>query len=62
MSDYRVLINYGAYEGHNFISDNKGKIVVFKTIDEAVKTAQKETYGHDWLIVKVISWKAKVEE
>lgn len=51
---YRVLIDYGTYEGMKFWSD-KG----YDTVDEAVKVAMTSAAGSEFYIVKVIKWIAK---
>ncbi len=50
---YRILIDYGAYEGMKFWDDEG-----FDSIDKAVKEAQTNTYGSKFYIVQVIDWEA----
>ena len=50
---YRALIDYGIYEGLVFIDGE------FDNVDDAVRTAQADSYGSDFYIVRVIDWRAK---
>lgn len=56
-SKYKILWDYGAYEGMKFDD------MEFDTINEAVKEATSRSYTTKWLIVRVIvrviEWEAK---
>lgn len=50
---YRILFDYGAYEGMKFWDD-----VEYETVDEAVKKALELNLGTPFLIVQVVDWHA----
>ena len=50
---YRILIDYGAYEGMKFADDTE-----YETVDEAVKRAIQENSAFPFFIVQVINWEA----
>jgi hypothetical protein len=50
---YRIIHDYGAYEGMKFYND-----VEYDTVDEAVKAALAVNYGTPFLIVHVVEWSA----
>ena len=50
---YRILFNYGAYEGFKFQDEE------FDTVAEAVKHALELNYATPFLIVQIIDWEAK---
>lgn len=54
MKKYRILIDYGAYEGMK-LWDEEG----FDNLDDAVKEAQANSYGSEFKIIQIIDWKAK---
>lgn len=56
-SKYKILIDYGSYEGMKFPTDEE-----FETVDEAVKMAIGLNYGSPFLIIKVIDWEATYKE
>ena len=51
-SKYRILWDYGGYEGMKFHEKD------FDTVDEAVKEASSQSYSARWLIVRVVEWEA----
>ena len=50
---YRIIIDYGGYEGMKFWDDKE-----YDTVDEAVHVAQENGYGSKFYIVNVINWEA----
>ena len=50
---YRVLIDYGSYEGMKFASPDE-----FATVDDAVKFAINNSCGSPFLIINVVEWVA----
>lgn len=58
---YKILWDYRSegHEGHSFHCDNKGNIVEFNTVEEAVKKAIILNYSVPFLIVQIIDWEAK---
>ncbi len=53
---YRILFDYGAYEGMKFYDDKE-----FDTVAEAVNFAIELRYSTPFLIVSVIAWEAKIK-
>lgn len=51
---YRILIDYGAYEGMRFWND-----VDYATVDEAVKEAVSASHGSPFYVVQIIDWQAR---
>lgn len=49
---YRIIVDYGTYEGMKFWNDKE-----YETVDEAVKTAI-QCHSQPFLIVNVVNWKA----
>lgn len=54
LSKYKVLIDYGAYEGMKFWDDKE-----YETVDEAVKEALAIGSAYPFLIIQVVDWEAK---
>ncbi len=54
MTKYKIIIDYGAYEGMKFINEME-----YDTVDEAVKDALKYNSSFPFLIVVVVDWEAK---
>ena len=52
-SGYRIVNDYGSYEGMKFHDD-----IEYPTVAEAVKAALDSRYGVPFLIVRVIDWEA----
>lgn len=50
---YRIVNDYGSYEGMKFHDE-----VEYKTVAEAVKTAIDSRYSVPFIIVRVIDWEA----
>jgi hypothetical protein len=51
---YKILIDYGAYEGMRFLDD-------YETLDltEAINVAQSNNFGSPFHIVKIVDWEVK---
>lgn len=54
---YRILDDYGIYEGMKFHDE-----IEYKTVAEAVKVAVNSGYGAPFLIVKVIEAHSSLED
>ena len=52
-SKYRILIDYGIYEGMKLWDENG-----FDTLNAAVKEAVTNSFSSPFLIIKVIDWSA----
>lgn len=50
---YRVIHDYGAYEGMKFLNETE-----YTTVADAVKAALAAGYSTPFLIVSVIDWQA----
>jgi len=50
-SKYRIIIDYGAYEGWSLEKEE------FETVDAAVKWASRYAYN-DWHVIRIIDWEA----
>jgi hypothetical protein len=55
---YRILWNYYS-EGMIFHTDDKGEIIEFNSINEAVHTALELRYTSPFEIVSVAQWRAE---
>lgn len=53
MKKYRVVHDYGAYEGMKFYDEDG-----YNTVAEAVKAAVDANYSTKWIIVQLIDWEA----
>jgi hypothetical protein len=54
-SKYRILFDYGGYDGMSFMTTGK-EVAEFNTPDEAMKAALDSGWHTKFLIVKVIKW------
>lgn len=53
MGKYRILNDWGGYDGMKFHDDKE-----YDTVGEAVKAAVDSRYGASFLIVQIIDWEA----
>ena len=53
---YRVLVDYGPYEGMKFWDEKR-----FETVNEAVKFAISLNLSTPFLIVEVMEWEANIK-
>nr|WP_319775974.1 hypothetical protein [uncultured Sphaerochaeta sp.] len=56
---YRVLYDYGSYEGMKFANDKDGDMQ-FATAEEALKWTMEQGYTAHYKIVKVVEFKEEV--
>jgi len=50
---YRIIVDYGAYEGMKFLDNEE-----YDTVDAAVKAAISDSQGSKWIIVTIVDWRA----
>lgn len=51
---YRIVIDYGAYEGMKFWDE-----IGYETVSEAVNDAIKCNFGSPFFIVRIVAWEAQ---
>jgi hypothetical protein len=51
---YRILLDFGAYEGMKFADESE-----YETVDDAVKAALADNHCVRFLVVQVVDWKAE---
>lgn len=57
---YRIMHDYGSYEGFNFYSDKENIPLEYETIGEAIKAGMNAGYSTPFIVVHVIDWETLV--